>query len=62
MLTVNGIYDGGNIHLFEMIDKEKKYKVLVTFIEEVLDEEQWNATYPHLADDSFSFWEDSIAS
>ena len=35
MLAVNGIYDGKNIRLTEKVTEKKKYRVVVTFIEEL---------------------------
>ena len=35
MLAIKGIYDGKSIHLLDKIAHQKKYKVIVTFIEEI---------------------------
>lgn len=35
MLAVNGIYDGKNIRLTEKVTEKRKYRVVVTFIEEL---------------------------
>ena len=35
MLAVNGIYDGKNIRLTDKVNEKKKYRVIVTFIEEI---------------------------
>jgi hypothetical protein len=35
MLAVNGIYDGKNIRLTDEVNEKKKYRVVVTFIEEI---------------------------
>ena len=35
MLSVEGFYDGNNFIVTEKFPSEKKYKVIITFIEEV---------------------------
>jgi hypothetical protein len=35
MLAVKGIYDGSRIQLLEKIKNRKRYKVIVTFVEEM---------------------------
>lgn len=35
MLAVNGIYDGKNIRLTDKVNEKKKYRVVITFIEEI---------------------------
>lgn len=35
MLTVNGIYDGRNVKLTDKVTENKKYRVIVTFLEEI---------------------------
>ena len=35
MLAVNGIYDGRNVKLTDKVNEKKKYRVVVTFIEEI---------------------------
>jgi hypothetical protein len=35
MLALKGIYDGKNIKLLEKAETRKKYKVVVTFLEEI---------------------------
>ncbi len=35
MLTVNGIYDGKNVKLTDDVTENKKYRVIVTFMEEI---------------------------
>jgi hypothetical protein len=58
MLTVNGIYDGEKIYLLEAVEKKKVHKVLVIFLEQIIEAEEWHATRPYVPDESFSFWED----
>jgi hypothetical protein len=35
MLSVTGIYDGKNIYPTDVINERKKYKVIITFVEEL---------------------------
>jgi hypothetical protein len=35
MLSVNGIYDGKSVKITDIITEKKKYKVVITFIEEL---------------------------
>jgi len=35
MLAMHGIYDGKNIKITDKITEKKKYKVIITFIEEI---------------------------
>jgi len=39
MLSVHGIYDGKVVRLTDKINEKKKYKVVVTFIEEIEQED-----------------------
>lgn len=39
MLAINGIYDGENIKPIDDIPFKKKARVIITFIEEIVDEE-----------------------
>jgi hypothetical protein len=56
MLALKGIYDGKNVRLFEPLTDNKKYKVVVTFIEEINDEAQELRTFASGVKD-FTFWE-----
>ena len=58
MLTFNGIYDRGDIHLLQKVEKKKKYKIIVTFLEAIDDAEENRPLHPYEVNDSFSFWED----
>ncbi len=40
MLSVKGIYDGKKIYPTESIKEAKKYKVIITFLEEINDDEE----------------------
>jgi hypothetical protein len=57
MLTVRGIYDGKNVTIIDKIKEKKKFKVIVTFIEELhisdLDIRDFSAQTSGL-----DFWED----
>ena len=57
MLAVKAYYDGKNLKLFEKLPKNKKYKVLITFIEEVENEDELRAFSSQTS--SFKFWEDA---
>lgn len=54
MIAIKGIYDGKNVIPLESLPENKKYKVLITLLEEFdNDEEIRNFTSQ---DDAFSFW------
>jgi len=60
MLAVKGIFDGQKVHLLEKVTETKKFKVVVTFIEEVADGEDISVIREYAADEpAFSFWQDS---
>ena len=58
MLTVNGIYDGKSVKITDKITEKKKFKVIVTFIEELqqVDNDLRNFSAQTRGLD---FWEDS---
>lgn len=56
MLTVNGIYDGNSIRLTEAISEKKKFKVIVTFLEELNEEGEIRNFSAQM--NSFDFWDD----
>jgi hypothetical protein len=56
MLSVRGIYDGERIRLLEKLPGRKKYKVVITFLEEIDDDEELRAFTSQSA--AFSFWND----
>jgi hypothetical protein len=56
MLAIRGIYDGKTIKLLESPPK-KKFKVVITFIEELDDTEQLRDFSSQT--NSFTFWEDT---
>lgn len=57
MLAVNGIYDGKNILLTEKVTEKRKYRVVVTFIEEL---EQTDDVVRDFSSQTkgLEFWED----
>ncbi len=57
MLAIRGIYDGKTITPLEKPPKDKMYKVLIAFIEEVDDMEQLRNFSAQTS--SFIFWENA---
>lgn len=55
MISVKGIYDGKNIKLLEKLPDNKKYKVVVTLLEEINEDEEIRLFSSDPA--SFRFWE-----
>lgn len=57
MLAVNGIYDGKVVKITDRITEKKKFKVVVTFIEELeeVDDDLRNFSAQTIG---FDFWED----
>jgi hypothetical protein len=56
MLAIKGIYDGKKIIPLEKFTLRKKYKVVITFVEELDDEEALRNLFAQT--DAFSFWHD----
>jgi hypothetical protein len=56
MLTVEAIYDGKKFVVLERFPKEKRFKVIITFVEE-LDEREESRDFT-AQNDSFEFWND----
>jgi hypothetical protein len=58
MISVNGIYDGKSVRLLDNFTDQKKYKVVVTFLEEIeiIDSELRDFTSQTIGLD---FWNDS---
>ncbi|MEO5571573.1 MAG: hypothetical protein ABIT08_01735 [Bacteroidia bacterium] len=56
MLSISGFYDGKNIKPLEETPKNKKFKVVITFIEELEDATQLRDFSSQT--NSFAFWED----
>ncbi|MCY7377105.1 MAG: hypothetical protein LH472_14185 [Pyrinomonadaceae bacterium] len=57
MLTVEGIYDGKNFVVLEGFPKEKRFKVMITFVEELDQTEELRDFSAQ--NDTFEFWNDS---
>ena len=60
MLSVTGIYDGKSIYPTEAISDKKKYKVIITFVEELDSTESENLAMRNFGKHSsaFDFWND----
>lgn len=56
MLSVNGIYDGKNVKLTDTVNEKKKYRVIVTFIEEIDQESELRDFSGQTG--GFEFWND----
>lgn len=56
MLAVKGIYDGKNIVPIEKISEKKRFKVVITFVEELSSAEEDARAFASDSD-AFSFWE-----
>lgn len=56
MLSVRGIYDGERVRLLEKLPGKKKYRVVITFLEEIEDDEDMR-TFTSQSE-AFSFWND----
>lgn len=54
MVTVKGIFDGKNVKALEDLPEGKRYKVLITLLEEIKEEEEIRYVFSN--NDSFSFW------
>ncbi len=57
MLTVEGIYDGKTFVALEKFPKEKRFKVMITFVEELDETEELRNFSAN--NESFEFWHDS---
>ncbi len=55
MLAVQGLYDGNNFIVTETFPSEKKYKIIITFIEEV-DKTDYIKTFATQTT-ALDFWE-----
>jgi hypothetical protein len=56
MLAIKGIYDGNKILPLEKFPNKKKYKVLITFVEEIDEDEELRSFSSQM--NSFKFWKD----
>jgi hypothetical protein len=55
MIAVEGIYDGQKVLPLEKIPVSKRYKVIITFVEEIDEAEEVRQLAAQT--DSFKFWE-----
>jgi len=58
MFAVRGIYDGKKVKITEPVSEKKRYKVVVTFIEEIHEEEHDFREFASQTD-AFDFWENT---
>jgi hypothetical protein len=56
MLTVKGIYNGKDFVALEKFPKNKNFKVVITFVEEIDEREELRQFSAQT--DAFSFWND----
>jgi hypothetical protein len=56
MNAIRGIYDGEKFIPLENFSEKKKYKVVITFLEEIDEDEDLRDFSAQT--DAFSFWED----
>ncbi|SHI53033.1 hypothetical protein SAMN05444280_10355 [Tangfeifania diversioriginum] len=58
MFAVRGIFNGKEVKLTDPVSEKKSYKVVVTFIEEIPEEENDSREFAAQTD-SFDFWENT---
>ena len=60
MLSVTGIYDGKNIYPLDEINERKKYRVIITFVEELENTDIEDADIRNFGTNhaSLEFWDD----
>jgi hypothetical protein len=58
MLAVNGIFDGKHVKITDKITETRKYKVIVTFVEEVSHDDNEIRDFSAQVS-GLDFWEDS---
>ena len=58
MITVRGIYDGHQVKITDQISDKRKYKVIVTFIEEIPMDEDDVRNFASKSE-GFDFWENT---
>ena len=56
MVAIKGIYDGTTIVPLENLPKGKKFKVIITLVEEIIEEEEEVRAFAFQSD-AFGFWE-----
>ena len=57
METIQALFDGTNFIPLEKVPVSKKYRVIITFVEEIDETEEIRNLSAQT--DSFSFWEDT---
>ncbi len=58
MLAIHGIYDGKNIKITDKITEKKNYKVIITFIEEIYQNDEDLRTFSSQTR-GLEFWNDT---
>lgn len=58
MLAIYGIYDGEKIRITDKITEKKKYKVVITFIEEISEDDAEIRNFTSQTN-GLEFWNDS---
>ena len=58
MFAVRGIYNGKEVKITEPILEKKRYKVVVTFMEEIPEKEDDSREFASQTD-SFDFWDNT---
>ncbi|OQX76390.1 MAG: hypothetical protein B6D64_09990 [Bacteroidetes bacterium 4484_276] len=58
MLAIHGIYDGKNIKITDKITEKKNYKVIITFIEEINQNDEDLRTFSSQTR-GLEFWNDT---
>ena len=58
MLAIHGIYDGKTIKITDKVTEKKKYKVVITFIEEISQNDEDLRTFSSQTK-GLEFWNDS---
>ncbi len=58
MLAIKGIYDGNSIIPLDRIEFKTKKKVIITFLDETIDNELEEIRNSTSSNQSFDFWKD----
>ena len=58
MISINGIYNGKKFIPLDNFPKQKKYRVVITFIEEITTDEGEEIRNFSAQTDGLSFWKD----
>ena len=57
MLAIKGIFDGRHVKFLEKTPKEKKFKVIVTFVEEINGDSEMRDFSSQM--EGLDFWDDT---